>query len=123
MLRALLCTSTALLSLCWRVAVPLHAGPLLQEDLAALRSLESCQRALASLDREVDVAAAAKEALMGQRYSRLVQALGKVNRHLPRVYGELTGGLGDAAVSFTQCRQLLFAHGVTLEVRWGAWCG
>ncbi len=71
----------------------------------------------AELQRQLDGAAAAREELQAARFARLSHALATVNRHLGRVYGDLTAGAGDAVLSYTPDRQLMFLHGASLEVR------
>ncbi|GIL89660.1 hypothetical protein Vretifemale_17416, partial [Volvox reticuliferus] len=87
----------------------------LQEDVSLLRDLCSC--VTAGLDDQLEAAAAKREALQAKRYSHLAAALADVNRQLGSVYCTLTAGAGDAVLSYIPDRTLLFAHGVSLEVR------
>ncbi|GIL57451.1 hypothetical protein Vafri_12670 [Volvox africanus] len=87
----------------------------LQEDVSLLRDLCCC--VTAGLDEQLEAAAAKREALQATRYSRLAAALADVNRQLGCVYCTLTAGAGDAVLSYIPDRTLLFAHGVSLEVR------
>ncbi|KAL6754438.1 P-loop containing nucleoside triphosphate hydrolase protein [Haematococcus lacustris] len=88
-----------------------------EEDKCCSAREEQLQRDLGRLRaREVEVAAA-REVLLDSRFQRLTQAMATINAKLSLVYRFLTGDLGDAYCSFTHERRLLFAHGVTLNVR------
>lgn len=89
-----------------------------QEDRAAAAALQDAGRRAAAAQARLGEVAAAREALLDERYSRLVGALGQVNGHLSRIYAALTGGQsGDAALSYTAERRLLFTQGLAFSVR------
>jgi hypothetical protein len=54
-----------------------------------------------------------------ERYQKLTSALGAINEHLGRIYRQLTGNNGDAYLSYTAERRLLFSDGVNVNVRRG----
>lgn len=93
-------------------------------DAAALArdaaAAEQCAAAAAQLEtQQAELAAAeeSREALIDRRYGLLSAALAAINRHLSHTYRTLTAGIGDAALSYTSERRLLFAEGVVLRVR------
>jgi len=55
--------------------------------------------------------------LMEERYKRMASALKVLESKLSSVYQCLTGGVGDAHLSYTLERQLLFTNGITLHAR------
>lgn len=89
----------------------------LDRDLEALKGLERSRHELAQLELHVEDAASEEQRLQDDRYNQLTSALHVINHHLPKVYKFLTAEQGDALLSYAQDRRLLFAEGVTLNIR------
>lgn len=87
------------------------------QDAAALQALRAARRQAHALRMQADAARALRDRLADARYLKLVSALQAVNGQLATVYRRLTGHLGDASLSFTAERRLLFLEGLTLQVR------
>jgi chromosome segregation ATPase len=73
----------------------------LQQDLAALQGLAAAHSTLQQLQQQREAAATALEALLDERYSRLLAVLQQLNSRLDAVYGQLTGGCGKVRLQHT----------------------
>ncbi|KAK9828821.1 hypothetical protein WJX72_002267 [[Myrmecia] bisecta] len=89
----------------------------LEEDLAALLRLEAATQELAAAENQLTRAQAAKEALETERFALFESAMKLVNAQLTTIYQRLSGGQGDAYCSYTAEKLMLFADGVTFNVR------
>ncbi|GAX80032.1 hypothetical protein CEUSTIGMA_g7471.t1 [Chlamydomonas eustigma] len=89
----------------------------LKEDLDASEAMEEAQQQVAVLESQVTTDAAARDALVNERYMALSTALSCVNQELSLVYQFLTSWVGDAYLQYTSDKLLLFTTGITLNVR------
>ncbi|KAI5068572.1 hypothetical protein GOP47_0016917 [Adiantum capillus-veneris] len=87
-----------------------------KEELQIAEKLEDIGKALDTLKRK-------KETFENERYNVFMKSVKDVNDTLSRVYGSFTKH-GDAYLSFTEEKTLLFTEGVNFQVRPGRhkWC-
>ncbi|MCO5599325.1 hypothetical protein L7F22_053426 [Adiantum nelumboides] len=95
----------------------------LDEDLSYRKEELQIAEKLETLENTLDTLKLKKEALENERYNVFMKSVKDVNDTLSRVYGSFTKH-GDAYLSFTEEKTLLFTEGVNFQVRPGQhkWC-
>ncbi|GAQ89011.1 Putative acetylglucosaminyltransferase EXT1 [Klebsormidium nitens] len=88
----------------------------LQRDVCCRKTLATTSQRLEKLSLELQSAISQRDSLENQRFEAFVSTMTQVNQQLSSIYRKLTRH-GDAYLSYTEDKSVLFADGVSLLVR------